>query len=186
MPELSLSDADRQALLELAHAAIEAHVRGEPPPPLPTGGADLQTVLGVFVTLHRRGKLRGCIGHIEGHLPLAEGVRTLAVTSASRDHRFAPVSADELDELDVEISVLSPLEPADPDRIEIGVHGLMIELGSSRGLLLPQVASERGWDAKTFLEATCQKARLPGAAWRDPAATLSWFSCLVFGDPERT
>ncbi|MGE0706862.1 MAG: AmmeMemoRadiSam system protein A [Planctomycetota bacterium] len=176
-----LDPEQQRALFSLAHAAIEAYLDRGDPPPLPHGPG-LDEPRGVFVTLRKGSEheLRGCIGYTVAHLPLAEAVRELAARSAFRDRRFAPVSRAELPELSVEISVLTPLERADPDRIEVGVHGLHVHYGERSGLLLPQVASERRWDAQTFLEATCQKAGLPQDAWRRPEAELSWFRCEVY------
>lgn len=181
-----LSQDDQVALFQLARDAIQAALLRLPPPDVPTGGAELGEVRGVFVTLRRRddGALRGCIGHTIGQLPLAEGVRTLAVSAALHDRRFAPVVTSELAGLHVELSVLSPLEAADPAGIEIGRHGLMIRKNARAGLLLPQVASERGWDPETFLRHTCLKAGLPEDAWRESDAELRWFSCEIYEEPE--
>ncbi len=184
-PSSPLSWTDQRALLGLARQAIDAHLAGGAPPPLPEGGAALREVRGAFVTLRARGELRGCIGHTIGRLPLAAAVRTLAVSAACRDPRFPPLQREELAALAVEVSVLSPLGLADPARIEVGAHGLVIEHQGRSGLLLPQVAAERGWDAATFLRATCRKAGLPEEVWRDAGARLSWFTCQAFAEGEQ-
>ena len=171
-----LSQVDQRTLFALARASIRAHLEGKPEPQLPDA-PELREVRGVFVTLRTAdGKLRGCIGHARARLPLRESVRTLAVSAAVRDTRFSPLVLNELDPLELEISVLSPLSPAKADEIEIGTHGLMIQLDHSAGLLLPQVASERRWTPTQFLENTCLKAGLARDAWKDPQATLLWFS----------
>lgn len=177
-----LSSTDRAALLALARAAIAAHLAGEAAPRLPDGSAALAEPRGAFVTLHRGDELRGCIGHATARLPLAAAVRQLAVSAATQDPRFPPLEPGELEGLTIELSALTPLEPAVAEQIEVGRHGLAIEHRGRAGLLLPQVAAERGWDGETFLRATCRKAGLPDDAWRDPAARVSWFTCEVFGE----
>lgn len=180
-----LTADDQRALFTLVRESIRAHLLGEPPPELPEGSEELGEVRGVFVTLRSDdGQLRGCIGHIVGQSPLAEAVRDLAVSAAFRDRRFPPLKMHELGSLEIELSVLSPLGDADPAKIEIGKHGLMIRLRDSSGLLLPQVATDRNWDAVTFLENTCRKASLPKTAWKDPAAELFWFSCDIYEEAD--
>jgi uncharacterized protein len=176
------SDARRQALLAIARAAVEDAVSKraaraaalvDPPP-----------ASGVFVTLKRPGELRGCIGTLECRRPLVEEIARVAASAAREDPRFPPVTPAELTDLHVEISVLGPLEkidPADPEAIEIGRHGLVVERGSRRGLLLPQVAPEWGWDREEFLAHTCRKAVLPMDAWRR-GADIYRFAADVFGD----
>jgi AmmeMemoRadiSam system protein A len=138
-----------------------------------------------FVTLRCGDELRGCIGHLEADRPLADVVARAAVAAATEDPRFPPVTAAELDELAVEISVLGPMQlVSDPMTIEVGRHGLVVHAGARRGLLLPQVASEWGWDRETFLEQLCVKAGLPRGAWR--TAELFIFEAEVFGDQVRS
>jgi len=172
---------DRRLLLRIARDAIVAHVTGTTP--LSAEPADvLSRPGGTFVTIHRHGDLRGCIGHIEANEPLGVVVPRCAVAACSRDPRFPPVTAPELPEIDLELSLLGPLEPiAGPDQIEIGRHGLVVERGWHRGLLLPQVATDWDWDAPTFLAQTCAKAGLPSDAWRN-GATLWRFDAEVFGE----
>jgi AmmeMemoRadiSam system protein A len=137
---------------------------------------------GAFVTLHNHGDLRGCIGHIEPTEPLGQVVARCAVAACSSDPRFAPITPTELGQLDIEISLLGPLEPiAGPHDIEVGRHGLVVESGWQRGLLLPQVATEWGWDAGAFLAHTCHKAGLPRDAWQH-GAKLWRFEAEVFAE----
>ncbi len=175
------SEVDRRRLLQLARDAITAHVTGAAPPVVPPDGA-LARPGGAFVTIHKHGELRGCIGHIEANEPLAVVVPRCAVAACSSDPRFPAVSPAELPDLDLELSLLGPLEPiAGPDDIEVGRHGLVVEKDWHRGLLLPQVATEWNWDAPTFLAHTCRKAGLPSDAWRHGAA-LWRFGAEVFGE----
>jgi AmmeMemoRadiSam system protein A len=145
--------------------------------------ADLVTSPGAaFVTIHKRGELRGCIGHVEANEPLGRVIARCAVAACSLDPRFPALTADELPDIDVELSLLTPLEPiAGPNEIEIGRHGLVVEKGSRRGLLLPQVAVEWKWDAPTFLAHTCHKAGLPRDAWKE-GAKMWRFEAEVFGE----
>ena len=138
---------------------------------------------GAFVTLYKKGELRGCIGYIEGYKSIPDTVREMAVSAAFKDPRFSPIKADEYDLIDLEISVLSPIEKVnDLSDIVVGRDGLIITRGYNRGLLLPQVATEYGWDRKTFLEQTCRKAGLPINAWEDPSTVIEKFSAQVFGE----
>jgi AmmeMemoRadiSam system protein B/AmmeMemoRadiSam system protein A len=148
-----------------------------------TGTMALPDVSGVFVTIKERGRLRGCLGTLQNRAGLAAEVSRCAADSASEDPRFPPVAVDELPDLSLEISVLGPLEEieARPGAFTIGGHGLVVEQGSHRGLLLPQVATEWGWDAEQFLRQTCVKAGLPPDAWRNGARVFR-FAAEVFGD----
>ena len=176
------TEVQRRALVDIARGAVADKVAGrESAMPLPQ---DLPEASGAFVTLKRKGELRGCIGTLECRRPLAEEVARVAVCAAHEDPRFEPVRPSELEEIDVEVSVLGPLEeidPFDPGAIVIGVHGLVVERGYRRGLLLPQVATEWGWDRETFLAHTCAKAGLPADAWRN-GAKIYRFAAEVFGD----
>jgi AmmeMemoRadiSam system protein A len=172
----------RRTLVEIARAAVADAAAGRKPAPPPA--LDLPPASGAFVTLKRRGTLRGCIGTLECRRPLAEEVARLAVCAAREDPRFPPVTPAEALDLAVEVSILGPLEridPADAAAIEIGRHGLVVEQGRRRGLLLPQVAPEWGWDRETFLAQTCRKAGLPAGAWHDGAAVYR-FVATVFAD----
>ncbi len=182
--ELELTEGERRALLQTARAAIAARLgEAAPQPPEPT--AALRTPCGAFVTLHKAGSLRGCIGFISAARPLAATVREVAVSSAFEDPRFPPVQRSELAQLSIEISVLSPLRRiSDPGEIQVGVHGVLIKRGFRSGLLLPQVATEQGWDRETFLSHTCRKAGLPMDAWTSPDVVLEIFSAVVFREGE--
>ena len=138
---------------------------------------------GAFVTLHKKGELRGCIGYIEGYKSIPDTIREMAVSAAFKDPRFSPLKADEYNSIDLEISVLSPIEKVnDISEIVVGRDGLIITRGYNRGLLLPQVATEYGWDRETFLEQTCRKAGLPANAWKDSSTIIEKFSAQVFGE----
>lgn len=174
---------DEQAeLLELARRALRARVLGETPPALHPLDGGLLIPCGAFVSLHRGDELRGCLGRLTPDRPLAHVVVELAAIAADSDPRFGPVGRSELDELNIEISVLTPERTiASIDEIEIGRHGLVVERGRARGLLLPQVAVEHGWDAQAFAEHACLKAGLPADDWRR-GARLSVFEAEVFSE----
>jgi AmmeMemoRadiSam system protein A len=178
----SLSDDDRRALLRLARAAVTQAVSvGQLPAQIPVYGVFAETQ-GVFVTLHVRERLRGCIGVVEPDHPLGESIVRCAASAAVQDPRFSPVQADELADLQLEISLLSAPLPVRPEEIEIGRHGLLVVRGRQRGLLLPQVATEHRFTPEQFLAETCRKAQLPPDAWRAPDAQIFGFTCEVFSD----
>ena len=166
-PMTSLTDADRRFLVDLARQAVTAAVRGEPAPAIATASPPLTVPRGAFVTLTRDGRLRGCIGYIEGVKPLVEAVVDNAASAATNDSRFPPVSEDELADLQVEVSALTPLCSVNgPADIEIGRHGILLSKAGRQAVFLPQVAPEQGWDRDTTLENLALKAGLPGDAWR--------------------
>ena len=172
---------DRRRLLAIARRALEARVRREYEPALEQGGA-LETPCGAFVSIHRGHELRGCLGRLGDDWPIARVVAHLGREVADSDPRFAPVTAEDLETLSIEISALSPeREVSTVQDIEIGRHGLIIERGQRRGLLLPQVATEHRWDVETFLEHTCLKAGLPPSAWKH-ATRILIFEAEVFGE----
>ncbi len=176
-----LTPAEREQLRGIARTAIEARLAGRAPGACQVDSHHLRTPRGAFVTLKKGGALRGCIGHIVGRLPLAETVRRMALAAAFQDPRFPPLTPAEIDGLEIEISVLTPLERvSDPGEIEVGTHGLLIRHGGRTGLLLPQVAAEQGWDRRRFLEGTCRKAGLPRDAWKAADAEIYRFSAQVF------
>ena len=178
----SLSEADRQSLLELARRAIaEAVSLQKPAERIPHSGVFAEK-RGVFVTLHARGRLRGCIGVIEALEPLGESITRCAVSAAFEDPRFSPVTQEQLGELQIELSLLSPAEPILPENIEIGKHGLLISQAAKRGLLLPQVAVQHKLSCEQFLEETCRKAGLDAHAWREPETQILAFTCEVFSE----
>jgi AmmeMemoRadiSam system protein A len=175
-----LSKADRRGILELARRAItDAVCHDRLLEPIPNLGVFAER-RGVFVSVQIDGKLRGCIGVIEGDAPLAENIARCACSAALHDARFAPVRPEELTNLGIEISLLSSPAPIALEEIEIGRHGLIIRQGEKRGLLLPQVASEHHFDRERFLEETCRKAGLAATAWKDPQTQLFAFTCEVF------
>ena len=176
-----MNDDSRRLLLRLARGAIEARVKGQTMPA--PGASDVfAQVAGAFVTIHKRGQLRGCIGHIGADEPLARVITRCAVAAAGSDPRFTPVAPDELLDIRIELSILGPLETIERlDDLEIGRHGLVIEQGWSRGLLLPQVAVEWKWDRETFAAETCRKAGLAPRAWAQGA--MMWrFEAEVFSE----
>jgi AmmeMemoRadiSam system protein A len=179
-----LTDVQKRALLDLARESVRARVTQLDGPLQPE--MIFPDASGAFVTVKRRGTLRGCLGTLECRRGLAAEVQRCAADAASEDSRFPPVSAGELPELSIEVSVLGPLEdidPREPGAITIGRHGLVAEQGHRRGLLLPQVATEWGWTADEFVGQTCVKAGLPRDAWQH-GARISRFEAEVFGDPE--
>ncbi len=179
-------DADtRVALLDHARRALEAAGGGGPAPPTPPllHRDDLAEHGGVFVTLKRSGALRGCIGCFGGRVPLPEAVARMARQSAVEDPRFPAVTEAEVPGLRISLSILSTRRPcADPMDIEVGRHGVEIERGDRRGVFLPQVAPEQGWDRAALLRHLCTKAGLPTDAWRAPDALLWTFEATVFGE----
>jgi AmmeMemoRadiSam system protein A len=175
-----ISLADQQVLLEIARTAVVATVMGKPHSPPPADG-ELARTAAAFVSLHVSGQLRGCIGHLDEADPLAQTIAKCARLACTEDPRFSAVTAAEMDALHVEISVLGPFQRVlSLEEIIVGQHGLLIERDRQRGLLLPQVASQYSWTAKTFVEQTCRKAGLPHDSWRR-GATLWRFEAEVFG-----
>jgi AmmeMemoRadiSam system protein A len=179
-----LTAAERAELLRVARRSLEEHFAGagpyEPEPASPT----LAEHRGAFVTLHRGegGDLRGCVGMLRSEEPLVHTVARMAVSAAVDDGRFEPVTSRELPTLRIEISALGPLEPIRPDEVEVGRHGLLVNHGGRRGVLLPQVPIEHDWDRETFLDHTCLKAGLPPGTWREKDVELRGFTAEVFGE----
>lgn len=182
----SLTDEEKEYLHELVQLSILQGLKQRrgardltelPPPPT----EKLKQPMGAFVTLKINDNLRGCIGSVVGVSPLHETVATMAQSAAFEDPRFPPLRVEEFESLEIEISVLSPLEPCpDAERVEVGRHGLIVRKGGRSGLLLPQVPLEHGWNRETFLRHTCFKAGLPPDSWRDADAELYWFEAVVF------
>jgi len=182
-PELQpeYTQEERAALLQLAHEAILAALENrERRPFLPT--EHLSELRGAFTTVYSQGKLRGCVGYPSAVSPLYKTVIETAQSAAFEDPRFVPVSLAEAKELKISISVLSPVAPICAEDVVVSRHGLIISEGVFRGLLLPQVPVEHGWDRITFLEQTCRKAGLPLNAWKS-GAKVEAFTAEVFGDP---
>ena len=135
-------------------------------PAVETTSSRLQQPRAVFTTIYRHGELRGCVGYVAPVSQLSQAVIETARAAASQDTRFAPVTSEEVRDLQISLSVLSPLRPIEAEGVEIGKHGLVVSMGGRRGLLLPQVPVEHGWDRVTFLEQTCRKAGLFAHAWK--------------------
>jgi len=181
LPDLTRSD--RKALLALARAAIEARL-GIWSAVAPEHRPVFDARAGAFVTVFVKRELRGCVGQPEAREPLAQVVRHCAHAAAFGDPRFPPVTLSDLRDLSVEISVLTPAEAvADPLTVEVGRHGLVVEQGTARGLLLPQVPREHGWTREQFLDHTCIKAGLPPDSWRRGASVYR-FEAVVFAEGE--
>jgi AmmeMemoRadiSam system protein A len=177
-----IPDVERSTLLTVARNAIVESLGIAPGSHIDPAAASHRRA-GAFVTLHTPGELRGCIGHIEADRPLGDVVASCAVSAASSDPRFPPLRPSELPQVHIEISVLGALETVHQlSDIHVGRHGLLVESGWHRGLLLPQVAPEWGWDAATFVAQTCRKAGLPANAWPYAGATLYRFEAEVFGE----
>jgi AmmeMemoRadiSam system protein A len=182
----SLSNDDKSALLKIARQSLtETIVHGRRWQPDAPAGILAQR-RGAFVTLHFRGKLRGCVGQVEAHKSVVETVARCAISAAREDDRFNPVQPDEVAQLEIEISVLSSPKPITPNEIIIGTQGLIVECGPFRGLLLPQVATERHWTAEKFLSETCLKAGLPADEWKSAETRIFGFTAEVFSEHEAT
>lgn len=181
MNEVYIPPASQKTLLELARQTLEDFVREARRRVEEIDDSYLNSYdYGAFVSLHKREELRGCIGTCVPTLPLHRTVVEMTEAAASRDRRVEPISVPELGDIRIEITVLSPLEIThDPLSLEVGRHGLYIAQGGKRGVLLPQVATEYGWDMKTFLEQTCLKAGLRRHAWRAPDTKVSGFTALL-------
>ncbi len=172
-----LTEADATNLLEIAREAITHQINGINYSPIPREEKALNERSGCFVTIKQNSNLRGCIGNFQSQQPLFREVANMAIAAASQDPRFQPMGSDELDNFDLEITILSPLEKIDnTDEIEVGVHGIYIEKGNNRGVLLPQVATDYNWDRETFLQQTCIKAGLSESSWQSADADIYIFS----------
>ena len=179
----ALEAGDRRELLRIARVTLKEWLSTGRTPPGAPHRPSLLARTAAFVTLYVDGELRGCIGHVEPQTPLYRTIVDLTISAASKDPRFQPLRREELPQTRISISVLTPCTRiTDPAKVEVGKHGLMISADGRRGLLLPQVAVEQGWDRDTFLTETCHKAGLPGDAWREPATAIEVFTADVFGD----
>jgi hypothetical protein len=182
-----LDAADQRQLLAIARRAIETAVRHGPRAGVVDGqpSAGMEEPAAAFVTIHEHGQLRGCIGLMRFEYPLWQNVRDAAAAAALDDPRFLPVDESELPALELEVSVLDPpVQLPDPAGFVAGRHGIVVERGMRRALLLPQVATEMGWDETQMLEAVCRKANLPGDSWRDPSTKLSVFESRCFSEAD--
>ena len=180
--EDQLTKEEQKILLKLAREAIEEFLKNGKRKKFETKKPRLNRSGGAFVTIKINHHLRGCIGYITSPRPLYETIIDAAISAAVNDPRFPPLTLAELEQAKLEISVLTPPQRIeDINEIEVGKHGLIITKGLNKGLLLPQVASEEGWDRDTFLQYTCLKAGLPPDAWKQ-GATIEVFSAQVFGE----
>ncbi|WP_242338915.1 MULTISPECIES: AmmeMemoRadiSam system protein A [unclassified Anaeromyxobacter] len=177
-----LSPTERAALLGIARGSILGHLGVAPAPALPDSGS-LAEARGAFVTLHVGDALRGCVGTFRPEGSLAATVARMAVSAAKEDPRFPPLRPDEIAELRVAVSVLTPPHRLDDRRaVKVGTHGVLVRRGWHRGALLPKVALEQGWDAETFLSRCCLKAGLPARAWQEPETEVEVFEADEFGE----
>ena len=181
-----LTDDQKDTLLQIARESVEAAIKGEKPPQHDIEDEALQREQGAFVTLNTDGNLRGCLGRFTSDMPLWQTVQQMAADAATRDPRFTGqrITLAELPELEIEISVLSPLEKTDdPLELELGTHGIYIKRGGSTGCFLPQVATETGWSKEQFLQNCCAgKAGLSPSAWKDKDTEVYLFTAEVFGE----
>ncbi|KIH75791.1 hypothetical protein SAMN05660860_02927 [Geoalkalibacter ferrihydriticus] len=178
-----LTEKDKKILLKAARKAITDFVTTGSFEPEPREEKSLNRRNGCFVTIKQKGQLRGCIGNFQSERPLFKEIAEMAVASASKDPRFYPMKKEDLADFTLEISVLSPLKKIEEiEEIEIGRHGVYLEKGFYRGVLLPQVASEHGWDRNTFLKQTCIKAGLPTNAWQGDDTDIYIFNAQIFSE----
>jgi AmmeMemoRadiSam system protein A len=182
MMELQLEPEEKRMLLSTARETITAELEGRQPHYLEPSPSCMRPG-GAFVTIHERGMLRGCIGRMESSSPLFDTIKSMAIAAAFEDPRFDPLAVSELHSVDIEISVLSPMRRiSSADEVIIGTHGLFLVAFGRSGVLLPQVATENGWDRIEFLEYVCKKAGVPEHTWKSPHAELYVFEGLVFGE----
>jgi len=181
MDEVYIPPVSQKRLLSLAREALENFVRGAPRPVTEIDDPYLDSLnYGAFVGLHKKHELRGCIGICAPTLPLYQTVIEMTEAAASRDHRVAPISINELNAIHIDISVLSPLEAApDPFSLQVGRHGLHVAQDEHKAVLLPQVAIQYRWDMRIFLEQVCLKAGLSKNAWQQSDTRVSSFTALI-------
>ncbi|MCK5196821.1 MAG: AmmeMemoRadiSam system protein A [Spirochaetales bacterium] len=179
--EFSLTHKEKTILLSTARESIKSQLEARAGIYLETT-EKLETALGSFVTLHIDGRLRGCIGHMLPVKSLIEDIKILARESAFHDPRFPSLNIKELESIDIEISVLSPLEISSPEDVEVGKHGIIMKNTYHTGVLLPQVPVEQGWNREVFLTQTCYKAGMQGDCWKDPGTQIETFTAVIFGE----
>lgn len=172
----------RLRLLEVAREAIFQRLQRGSVPPFTVTEPELQAPLGAFVSLHLDGDLRGCIGTLHAERPLHEVVAEMACEAATNDPRFPALTTRELSQTDIEVSVLTPFQPIQPEDVEVGRHGLYVVRGPRRGVLLPQVPVQYGWTREQYLQHACRKAGLPEDAYKDAETRLLSFEAEVFSD----
>ena len=181
----SLNKDEKQFLLQLARKSILAYLEDQKRESEDYFSENLKTHSGAFVTLHINGQLRGCIGYVKAFKPVQDAIADLAISAAFNDPRFPSLNMEEYEIIDLEISVLTPIEKVlDISEIQIGRDGLIIKNGFYEGLLLPQVATEYKWDVPTFLEQTCIKANLSGDAWKNEETEIFCFSAIIFDESQ--
>ncbi|MCX7784732.1 MAG: AmmeMemoRadiSam system protein B [candidate division WOR-3 bacterium] len=182
---IQLTEQEKKELLRIARTTIENHIVGKKIPEFKPITEKLKEQYGVFVTLKKRGQLRGCIGYVQGIKPLYQAVSDMAIAASTEDPRFPRVTANELKDITIEITVMTPLRRIkNINEIQVGKHGIVIKRGYNQGLLLPQVATEEGWDRETFLKHTCWKAGLPENAWQDRNTEIYVFSGTIIKESE--
>jgi len=179
-----VSEETGRQLIRLARDTVIALVLRRPTPVQATDNPEFALPAGAFVTIKRKGRLRGCIGNFEATVPLGKMVQDMARAAAFEDPRFPPVSEPELAQLRFEISILSPRAPIAPDDVVVGVHGLYITRGRHRGVLLPQVPLEWGWDRLTYLDELCLKAGIPEGSWQLPDTKLEAFTAQIIEEDQ--
>ena len=179
-----LGNDEKRSLLQIARRAIESALTHGAALEIPVPTGNLAASQGVFVTLHRRGRLRGCIGRVASVEPLAVVVADCAVAAATGDPRFSPLEIAELREVHIELSVLSFPQRAAPEQLQPGIHGVIVSQQNRRGVLLPQVAAEHRWSRERFLGETCQKAGLAPDAWQNPDTCIEIFTAEVFSESD--
>ena len=179
-----LTTEEKDELISIARAAVEARLSNRKPVKASRGGV-LSRCQGVFATIRRKGELAGCIGYIQSDRPLGEVVPEVAVKAAFEDPRFAPLQPGDVDQISIELSLLSHLQRISTSaELQLGKHGLVIECGLHRGLLLPQVATEHGWDSETFIDSAFRKAGLSPASRDDPDSVMYVFTAEVVTSDE--
>ncbi len=181
-----LNEEQKKKMLKLARDSIIHYLKERKRLSVKEGDPVLNEEMGAFVTLHSHGNLRGCIGNLVGKGPFYLTVRDMAVEAATADPRFRPVTLDEMNEIDIEISALSPMQKInDPEKIEVGKHGVLVRRGFTSGVYLPQVATETGWNREQFMNSLCgQKAGMPPDAWKKGECDIFIFTAEVFGEKE--
>ncbi|MCL5071779.1 MAG: AmmeMemoRadiSam system protein A [Actinobacteria bacterium] len=185
MESMSLNDEQKKVLLEIARKTIENAAIGKNPPDFDIDDPVLNIKSGAFVTIHNKKNLRGCIGNIVAQIPLWKTIEKMAIEASMHDPRFPSLSPKELGDIDIEISVLSPFKKiTDINEIEVGKHGIFIKQGFYQGLLLPQVATDYGWNRTQFLEYTCQKAGLGRECYKEKNCEIFIFSATIFSEKE--
>lgn len=186
MNQERLNEEEKKELLMLSRKTLETYyLSGKIFEYTPINSRLKELHLGCFVTLKKRGNLRGCLGNFSSKTPLYLNIQKMTISSAKEDPRFDPVKHSELKDIDIEISVIYPMiEIKNLDEIQVGRDGLYVEQGFFRGVLLPQVATEYGWDREEFLSHTCIKAGLPPNAWKNTQIRIFRFEADVFGEKD--